>query len=280
MEKLYSGVIVNCSKEDLYSSCVIYKLVIGDKIYIGQTTQALKDRLKRHCYDAFNIKNSQYSNHKSRSIRKYKKIYAEVVKTCSSVDEMNAAETAEIEKCKAMDRTHGLNLESGGKNGKRMNDATRKIISEKMLKNPIREKEVEIYCTKTNKLIKVFRNMATAARHYNVSESSIQKVANPNFKNFKTFLKGKYTAKHKTKNMKIKLDSIDNVELFIEKANLLLGYPDQSGTETYCNVPEITEIKNEDSEVIDSYYLIPITGELNNKMIEIATKQLIQHEEV
>ena len=80
--------------------------------------------------------------------------------------------------------------------------------------------------------------------------------------------------------MNIQLKTLEEVEAFITNVNLLLGYPDQSGTETYCNVPEITEIKNEDSEVIGSYYLIPITGELNNKMIEIATKQLIQHEEV
>ena len=61
--------------------------------------------------------------------------------------------------------------------------------------------------------------------------------------------------------MKIKLYSIEQVEAFITNANTLLGYPDGNGTETYCNVPEITEI-TENDVVIDSYYEIDITQEL------------------
>ena len=78
--------------------------------------------------------------------------------------------------------------------------------------------------------------------------------------------------------MKIKLYSIEQVEAFITNANTLLGYPDGNGTETYCNVPEITEI-TENDVVIDSYYEIDITQELNEAMVQIATQQLIQHEE-
>ena len=42
--------------------------------------------------------------------------------------------------------------------------------------------------------------------------------------------------------MKIQLKTLDEVQAFIDNANILLGYPDGNGTETYCNVPELTEI--------------------------------------
>ena len=76
--------------------------------------------------------------------------------------------------------------------------------------------------------------------------------------------------------MNIQLKTLEEVEAFITNANLLLGYPDGSGTETYCNVPEITEIKNEDSEVIDSYYLIPITSELNEALIGLGVDKMME----
>ena len=79
--------------------------------------------------------------------------------------------------------------------------------------------------------------------------------------------------------MKIQLNTLEQVEAFITNANTALGYPDGNGTETYCNVPELTEIKDENEVVIDSYYEIDITQELNEAMVKIATEKLIQHEE-
>lgn len=75
--------------------------------------------------------------------------------------------------------------------------------------------------------------------------------------------------------MNTKLKTIDEVYTFIEKANTLLGYPNDNGTETYCNVPEITEIKDEDGNVTESFYELPVTSELNEAMISIATIQMI-----
>ena len=75
--------------------------------------------------------------------------------------------------------------------------------------------------------------------------------------------------------MNTKLKTIDEVYTFIEKANILLGYPDGKGTETYCNVPEITEIKDENGNVTESFYELPVTSELNEAMISIATIQMI-----
>ena len=78
--------------------------------------------------------------------------------------------------------------------------------------------------------------------------------------------------------MNIQLKTLDEVNTFIEKANTFLGYPNSNGTETYCNVPEITEVKDENGVVIDSYYELPITTELNELLIQIATKNIIDNE--
>lgn len=76
--------------------------------------------------------------------------------------------------------------------------------------------------------------------------------------------------------MKIRLQTEEQVNAFIAKANELLGYPNlEKGTETYTDVPELTEIKDEEGNVIDSYYEIEITSELNEAMIEIATKEIL-----
>ena len=75
--------------------------------------------------------------------------------------------------------------------------------------------------------------------------------------------------------MNTKLKTIDEVNTFIEKANTLLGYPNNKGTETYCNVPEITEVKDENGNVTESFYELPVTSELNEAMINIATIQMI-----
>lgn len=75
--------------------------------------------------------------------------------------------------------------------------------------------------------------------------------------------------------MNTKLKTKDEVYTFIEKANTLLGYPNDNGTETYCNVPELTEIKDENGNVTESFYELPVTSELNEAMISIATTQMI-----
>ena len=75
--------------------------------------------------------------------------------------------------------------------------------------------------------------------------------------------------------MNIQLKTLDEVNTFINKANTILGYPNSNGTETYCNVPELTEVKDENGVVIDSYYELPITPELNEVMISIATDKFI-----
>lgn len=76
--------------------------------------------------------------------------------------------------------------------------------------------------------------------------------------------------------MKIKLQTEEQVTAFIDKANLLLGYPNlENGTLTYTDVPELTEIKDEEENVIDSYFEIEVTYEINKAMLEIALEHMV-----
>ena len=66
--------------------------------------------------------------------------------------------------------------------------------------------------------------------------------------------------------------TLEEALIDIEAFNLLLGFPDEkSDTITYCNTPNLIEIKDENDNVIESYYEIPITDELDkllNPVIE------------
>ena len=76
--------------------------------------------------------------------------------------------------------------------------------------------------------------------------------------------------------MTTKLETIEQVEAFINKANQLLGYPNaENGTKTYTDIPELTEVKDEEENVIDSYFEIEITSELNEAMINIAKMEML-----
>lgn len=75
--------------------------------------------------------------------------------------------------------------------------------------------------------------------------------------------------------MNIRLKTLDEVESFINKVNKLLGYPDGRGTETYCNIPEVNNIVDNDLNIIDYYYEVPITQELNCILVNIAAKIII-----
>ena len=66
--------------------------------------------------------------------------------------------------------------------------------------------------------------------------------------------------------------TLEEALIDINAFNLLLGFPDKkSDTITYCNVPNLIEIKDENGATIESYYEIPITNELDkllNPVIE------------
>ena len=76
--------------------------------------------------------------------------------------------------------------------------------------------------------------------------------------------------------MKIKLKTIEECNALIAKANILLKYPNlENETLTYTDVPELTEVKDEEENVIESYYEIEVTNELNEAMLKIALEEML-----
>ena len=79
-----------CNKE---AKVLLYKLTFpNNKIYIGQTVQRLKDRIKTHCNEAVNMHDRRNTNPKNRAIRKYRTFTVEIVEYCNNVDELNMRE--------------------------------------------------------------------------------------------------------------------------------------------------------------------------------------------
>lgn len=63
--------------------------------------------------------------------------------------------------------------------------------------------------------------------------------------------------------MKQRFETLEKANIFIDKVNILLGLPNEvNGTLTY-SIPELVEIKNENEEVVETYYEVPITEELD-----------------
>lgn len=108
---------------------IIYKLQnkINNKIYIGQTTQTLKERLRRHV-----MPSNRRTMAISRAIAKHglENFNIEVVCECLSMKDLNEKESFYIEKYNSMS-PNGYNLNGGGKN-RRMSEETKKKISEAM----------------------------------------------------------------------------------------------------------------------------------------------------
>ena len=77
--------------------------------------------------------------------------------------------------------------------------------------------------------------------------------------------------------MKAKFITIEQAQTFIDKVNILLGLPNEvNGTLTY-SIPELVEIK-ENEIVVETYYEVPITSELSDILVGIATTKLIENE--
>lgn len=85
------------------------------KAYVGQTTQPVKVRWKRHCSDALGVKNRPHPLH--NSIRKHgaECWRVETLAQASSFDELNAREAEYIRQCCTL-HPNGYNLKPGGNN--------------------------------------------------------------------------------------------------------------------------------------------------------------------
>lgn len=104
---------------------IIYKITnkINNKIYIGQTTESLNKRWKRHISE-YHIRNMYIS----RAISKYgvDKFQIEEICQCFSIDELNEKEIFYINAYNSLS-PNGYNLKIGGKNSRLSEETKRKI---------------------------------------------------------------------------------------------------------------------------------------------------------
>lgn len=101
---------LNKSDEDLTNTiyCLIFE---NNKIYIGQSTRKLKDRISEHKL----IKPSS-KNLRDRAINKYQTFFVDVLEICKDVDELNIKEQYYIKQYQTNNPDIGYNGDEGGKN--------------------------------------------------------------------------------------------------------------------------------------------------------------------
>lgn len=108
--RIFSDVKVNFNNsEDILKKNVIYKLEFpNNKIYIGQTSETLKERLRNHCRESF-----QRESHlpKARAIRKYLEFKVEVL---YQGEDLNEKEIEFIKLYDSQNKEVGYNLTAGG----------------------------------------------------------------------------------------------------------------------------------------------------------------------
>lgn len=108
--RIFSDVKVSFNDpEDILKKNVIYKLEFpNNKIYIGQTTELLKERIRVHCRDSFNRESHLP---KARAIRKYLEFKVEVL---YQGDNLNEKEIELIDLYNTCNKDKGYNLTAGG----------------------------------------------------------------------------------------------------------------------------------------------------------------------
>lgn len=100
-------------KFDIAISGIIYKItnLINNKIYIGQTTRSLSDRISEY-------KNGNSNNIIDKAIKKYGFINFkfEIIDTSNTIDDLNLKEISYIKEFKSNNRNIGYNILEGGRN--------------------------------------------------------------------------------------------------------------------------------------------------------------------
>lgn len=126
----------NSCQEDMYmyieneyllSSYVIYKAenLINGKVYIGQTTLLLSERIRKHKKSLSNNDCPVFY----LAIKKYgwHNFFWSVIDSAETVDELNQKEIDAISLYRSTDRNFGYNLTSGGESGKRTIETKNKL---------------------------------------------------------------------------------------------------------------------------------------------------------
>ena len=111
---------------------IVYKAtnLINNKIYIGQTINSLDYRMNQHFRESRceKKKNTYFHN----AINKYGESSFEfvVIDSADSIDELNEKERYWIAFYDSNNKTNGYNLDTGGTNGGKKSETTRKKIGE------------------------------------------------------------------------------------------------------------------------------------------------------
>jgi hypothetical protein len=200
--RIFSDIKVNfINSEDILKKNVIYKLTFPNgKVYIGQTSQLLRERVRQHCSDAFN---KESHTPKGRAIRKYLSLNIEVL---YQGDELDYNEINYIKEYNSTNQEYGYNLESGGNLNKIVSEETRRKLSEsnkgrivsEETKDKIRgvnnpnAKSIIVTDIKTGIETK-FGCIKEAAEYFDIKYKNISEVISGRSKTFK---KKQYTARY------------------------------------------------------------------------------------
>lgn len=115
---------------------LIYKItnLINGKIYVGQTTKTLEQRLAKHWSEANCA--SRPNNYFHNALLKYgiENFIIEKLDTASSIEELNKKEYYWIEKLHSRDKNIGYNLMTGGKSGIK-SEETKELLRQKKIAN-------------------------------------------------------------------------------------------------------------------------------------------------
>lgn len=121
-------------KNDTKEKYLVYKItnLINQKIYFGITKCTLSKRWNEHKHNSVQAKKQSHLN---KAIKKYglTNFKMELIKECTSENEMYETEIFYIKTFNSNDRLIGYNNSKGGEKssaGKRLSDKERKVISE------------------------------------------------------------------------------------------------------------------------------------------------------
>lgn len=124
MKKKIQGITVRFIDDCQNVKFAIYCMKFDSKVYIGQTTGTIENRMYGHIYDAIN---NRTNNVLDKAIRKYKCFSVEVLDECKTIEGLNALEEYFIKEFNSL-VPNGYNILNGG-NNRKMNEATKLKLS-------------------------------------------------------------------------------------------------------------------------------------------------------
>lgn len=131
MSTLHNKFKIDLQIKSLQTKNVIYKFtnLINNKIYFGQTTLTLYQRLHMYLREIQNPKDNRLI---IRALRKYgtNNFKIEIVKECNTIEDLNILEEQSIDENQSMNNKIGYNLQPGGSN-KKVHEDTKVILREK-----------------------------------------------------------------------------------------------------------------------------------------------------